>query len=36
MEKVVGTESDAVLDGAKTAAAAAKEMTTQVNLLLKG
>lgn len=36
MEKVVGTESDAVLDGTKSAAAAAKEMTNQVNLLLKG
>jgi multiple sugar transport system substrate-binding protein len=34
MERAVGTESDAVLNGAKSAAAAAKEMTTQVNLLL--
>ena len=36
MEKVVGTESDAVLDGAKTARRRAKEMTTQVNPLAQG
>lgn len=35
MEKLVGIESDAVLNGEKPAKAAAEEMTKQVNVLLK-
>ena len=36
METAVGKESDAVLNGEKPAQAAAREMTNQVNLLLRG
>ncbi len=36
MQRAVDKESDAVLNGEKTAADAAREMTIQVNLLLKG